>query len=84
MNDNTPPSAHAVSISVGDPAIPATRAGVWKMPAPITMPTVIMMASKTLSAGAGTSSLAGDDACDVTGSRGAGTPMNEVQVRLPT
>src|SRR5688572_14181293 len=46
---------HADSINVGEPAMPATSDGVWKMPAPITMPTVIMVASKTLKVGVGTS-----------------------------
>lgn len=37
----------------GEPALPATSAGVLKMPAPITMPTVIIVTSKTPSTGAG-------------------------------
>ena len=36
----------------GEPAMLATSTGVWKMPAPITMPTVIIVASKMLSVGA--------------------------------
>jgi hypothetical protein len=34
--------------------MPAIIVGVWKMPAPMTMPTVIIVASQTLNVGAGT------------------------------
>jgi hypothetical protein len=55
MNDSTPPSTQARIIVPGEPAMLATSTGVSKMPAPITMPTVIMVASKMLSVGAGAS-----------------------------
>jgi hypothetical protein len=51
-----------MSIGAGEPAMPATSTGVSKMPAPITMPTVIIVASKTLSVGAGASRAEGSRA----------------------
>ena len=53
--DDVTPSASSADISIQaasmvppDPAMFATRAGVWKIPAPITIPTVIIVAPQTL------------------------------------
>ena len=46
----------------------ATRTGVSKMPAPITMPTVIIVASKMLSVGVGASRTEGSRVAATAGS----------------
>ncbi len=56
MSDSTPPSAHAANIQAGEPAMFATSDGVWKIPAPITIPTVIIVTSQMLKVWAGASS----------------------------
>src|SRR5688572_14120484 len=45
MRDTRPPSAHAANIQPALPVMPATREGDLKMPAPMTMPTMIATAS---------------------------------------